>query len=332
MALSQQHEDLLARAATHSSKSIVQWLEVANKVHDKLTVAQMLAESPEFFKGSYATALHCAAHHGHHQIAAQLLTESPEMAHVVDTRGHNALHCAADHGQDKVVAVLLSALPDLATTVDRDGATALHLAAKGGHDKVVAQLLAANPDLINAVSDGYNALHFAAMWGSEVVMEMLLAAKPDLIFGVADDGTTVLLLAADCHGQGKGLSKQLYARMLELYPALVRMRNADELMPFDYAVEYDYDNAIEAMQWSLTFDEILESYEKTLEKTCDERFRPIMQQQCESLVKLLNQDLLETVFEYLGFLEKSVEGPQRKKAKLCREDDQGEGDEDEGDE
>ena len=61
----------------------------------------------------------------------------------------------------------------------------------------------------------------------------------------------------------------------------------------------DYDNAIEVFQWSLTFAEIAQvfsHYEKSVE-----RFKPLMQLQCEELSVELLPELVDIVFEYLGF-------------------------------
>lgn len=55
---------------------------------------------------------------------------------------------------------------------------------------------------------------------------------------------------------------------------------------------------VELFQWSLSFDDIVTQRGASDE----ERYRPAMEQQCQSLFVCLNQDVVGVVFEYLGFV------------------------------
>lgn len=57
---------------------------------------------------------------------------------------------------------------------------------------------------------------------------------------------------------------------------------------------------IDVMQWELTFDEVVKTF-TTHQKSYGERLAPIVERQCECLVESLNQDVVGTVFAYLGF-------------------------------
>lgn len=301
VSVSQSHEDLLARAATHANKAVVQWFEAASKVHDKQRVAQMLAESPEL----HGTALHHAARHGHDLVAAQLLTENPKLANATDEYGFSALHVAAERGHDKVVAVLLAMSPSSINALIWTGRTALHSAAGAGHDKVVAQLLTASPKLAKvADSLGWTALHCAACNGHCLVAEMLLASTPELVHRVTDRGRTVLHLASEC-----GRSKQFITKLLALNPSALRAVNSDSNTPFCIAVAHGNDCAIELLQMRLTLDEIADTF-VACKKSYEERLRPVMEEQCACLAESLSQDVVGEVFEYLGF--DSTKRPQKR--------------------
>lgn len=313
--ISPDHEELLLQAALHSNKSVVQWFEAASRVHDKQHIAQMLAESSALVGASHyrgTTALHHAARYGHDLIAAHLLAESPKMADAIDQDGWDALRLAVSHGHDKVVAVLLAMSPKSIHAVNGIGKTALHYAARVGHDKVVAQLLDANPNLLNAVDFlGWTPLHCAALNGKDAVVEMLLAIKPEMIQSVAPRDDTVLHLAS----KSGSPSKQFYARLLALHPAALRATNSDSRIPFEIAVLYDNDCAIEVMQSQLVFDEIANAFKVHGQtKPFQERLRPILEQQCERLTKLLSRDVMGAVFEYLGL--PSIKRPQVAKGNI----------------
>lgn len=294
--------DLLAQAASHSDSSVVQWLEAALKVHDKQQVAQMLAKSPAIVRTQYGgTALHHAARHGHELVAAQLLTENPDLVDAVDDYGWGALRCAAILGHDKVVAVLLAKSPN-SITMNGTGTATLHNVVRLGYEKVVAQLLTVNPSLATIVdSDGETALHCAALNGHEAIVDMLLAIDSQLIQGVTGRGQTVLHMASRSGSQ----NKQFFTKLLELNPAALRAVNNYSQMPFEVALAHRNEQAIESMQWALTFDEVAGAY-TARKKSYEERLRPIVEQQCECLVGVLNQDVISAMFEYLGFETKRL--------------------------
>lgn len=297
--LSPYYEDLLAQAATHSDKAFMQWFEAALKVHAKQSVAQILATTGILRYGQNgATALHLAAHYGHDLVAAQLLADSPELAHENDGRW-NALRLAVSHGRDKVVAVLLAMSPASFSTADRVE-TVLHTAARQGYDTIVAHLLAVHPGLASEVDcRGWNALHVAVLNAQAGIAETLLAHNPGLIHSTTPDGDTVLHLA--CMSELEQ-NKPFYARLLGSNPAALRAANCNARTPFEMALVNCNECAMEVIEPELIFDEIVNAF-IACEKMDDyeERFRPIIERQCECFKDLLNQDVVGIVFEYLGF-------------------------------
>lgn len=269
--------------------------EAASKVHDKQNVAWMLSKTGILRHSQYgATALHLAARHGHDLVIAQLLAESPKSALVIN----DALRLAVGYGHDKAVAVLLDhRLKSIKTGESKMGDGLLHIAARNSYDRVVAQLLAAYPNSASEVdSRGWNALHVAALNGQESIVDMLLASNPQLIHALTDRGETVLHLASESRSR----NQQFYANLLMLNPDALRAVDSNSSIPFNIAVECENDCAIELMQKNLTFEEIARAF-GARNKIHEERLRPIVEEQCECLKLLLNQDVIGMVFEYLGF-------------------------------
>lgn len=236
--------------------------------------------------------LYEAAQRGDDKAIAQLLVENPLIANEVSVSGGTALHCAASYGHDKVVELLLAASPGLIDAVDSLGLTALHHAVIGRHCPAVAALLAVQSSSVDAVDlGGQTALHWAVASGLEPMVELLLARSA---LTVDSSANTVLHVATGCqHGR-------LLSRLLALSPEAVRAVNKHGETPFHLAVAADYTFAIDLLQWSLTFDEIVSAF-TACEKSHIERLRPIVEEQCAGLKDVLHRDVVGTVFEYLGF-------------------------------
>ena len=73
-----------------------------------------------------------------------------------------------------------------------------------------------------------------------------------------------------------------------------------KMAPFYHAVATRHDSAIELLQWSLTFDEVVSAYDKCKQESYVHRLKPLMEMQCEELARELIRDVVAVVFNYLG--------------------------------
>lgn len=263
---------------------------------DDERVAQILGQhaSLDYLEG--ATALHYAAARGHGKVVSLLLASRPELIHRTTREGSTALHSAVQMGHESVFDQLLHASPDLIAVAASDGVTVLHDAARNGYGGLVARILALRPRVAAAVTnDGWNALGFAVWNGHQSIAEQLLAAQPELIHGVTAEGDTILHLAvSNCNNM------PFVAKLWRLNPRAVRHENIYSFTPFHNAIMHEKNALIELFQWSFSFDEIVTVFTK--EKiNYQQRYRPVMERQCEPLLAYLPLDLLGTVLEYLGF-------------------------------
>ena len=98
-------------------------------------------------------------------------------------------------------------------------------------------------------------------------------------------------------------TRELIEKVWKLNPDALRAVNHHGKTPFDLAVKGDDHNAIDLLQWSLTFDEVMSAYNncsETRKKGHVQRFKPLMELQCEGLVVVLIPDVVGIIFEYLG--------------------------------
>lgn len=240
------------------------------------------------------------------------MTEDPGLADAVDEYGWSALRIAALAGSEKVVAVLLKKNPHALHTLDTFGETPLHIAASRGHVNLVEQLLATDANAANVVNcQGWTPLHCAASNGWEVVVDMLLVMNPQLIFVSTTTDGTVLQLA--CASPSR--NKDFFLKLLTLNPKALRAKDSSFLTALDIAVAYNNEAALEVLQWQSTFAEVVGAFAKAA-KSFEEWLMPIMKEQCACLVvdSLLNRDVLNIVFEYLGFTSHSP--GRQKRARL----------------
>jgi len=308
----------------------------ARKGHDTL-VALLLSTKPELINAvtnDGFTALHCAADGGHSAALARLLlVANSGLIEAVTRTRWTVLHCAAFKGHGHVVTQLLTAKPTLVNAVTDGGWTALHWAANNGHDQVVAQLLAASPSSINYLSgSGRTPLYYAACGGRNKVIALLLDSglanpdndwaalqvaaihqydstvltflnhKPALAHKTDQWGNTVFHLAAQSE------SKDYIEEVWKLKPDAVRALNTNGETPFQLLVQTQKEHAIDLLQWSMTFDEVVSAYVFCKNPRWVDRLQPVLEAQCEPLNVLLLPDVASTVFEYLG-----LKRPQQKK-------------------
>lgn len=261
----------------------------AEEGHDKV-VARLLAAGPHLAKVSTSngmSALHFAAYGGNHKVVTQLLAASPSLITSIDNSSWTALAFAAVCGHEKVFTQLLTACPQL---LERDDAV-LHCAAENGHDGIVAQIVALCPGKIAVVNaDGWTALKSAIFYGHQRVAERLLAIRPDEVY---DTYPSLLHIAT------RECSFEFVAKLWRMNPQALRAVWLDNT-PFDWAILHERNDLIGLFQWSLSFDEIVCAFIRH-ELGFETRYRPVMDTLCEPLWGSLNQDVMGTVFEYLGF-------------------------------
>ena len=66
--------------------------------------------------------------------------------------------------------------------------------------------------------------------------------------------------------------------------------NANHRTPFDIAVKWRNNYAIELWQGSLPLDDIVHAFVLARDPSYVKRFRPVLETQCEGLLGLLNRD------------------------------------------
>lgn len=175
------------------------------------------------------TALHWAAHNGHHHILEMLLGSSPPVPmderddagdtplHVACRQGHleaanvlvangadvdsrnaahlGALHTAAENGLVEIVEILLRSGAQMDACDDADRCTPLHLAAIEGHSDVVQALLEKGARADPLLSNGFSPLYLAAQNGHEEAVRALLEGGASPLGG---HGPSTVLHAAVC--------------------------------------------------------------------------------------------------------------------------------------
>ena len=120
-----------------------------------------------------------------------------------------------------------------------------------------------------------------------------------MIFAVGNAGNTILHGVSRSEQFRRKCRPEFIAKLWRLNPAALRALNTDKETPFHIVVSSENDALFDLFQWSLSLDEIVSACEAHWMSY--ERLRPVMEVQCETLLTLLNQDVLGTVFEYLGF-------------------------------
>ena len=110
--------------------------------------------------------------------------------------GMTALHWAAQHGDHALAALIVKAGGDVTAGTRIGRHTPLHVAAKGGHDRVVRLLIEAKADVGATTTTGAAPLHFAAVSGSSETIAALLEGGADIDVREPQWGQTPLMFAA----------------------------------------------------------------------------------------------------------------------------------------
>lgn len=196
-------------------------------------------------------------------------------------------------------SLTLAAQPQLIDQVDSIyGDTVLHSTAKIGYDNLVARILSLRPEMINAKNgSGENVLASAVGGGHEVVAERLLALKPDLIVETDNFKWSIL------HHAIPSCSRDFVARLWRLNPEALHAITEERNTPFSLAVLSHRDDLMELFQWKLNLDEIVDAFlvRQITNNNWRERYRPVLEEQCQCLEELLTRDVKGVVLEYLGF-------------------------------
>jgi len=288
-------------------------------------VKRLLAKQPKLIDETTCdlkTALHEAVQHGQEAMVVHLLAQNPESIEAEDWQHRNVLHYAARFGHDKIAALLLAHTPALLKQYDWRYPHALDLAVESGHDKVVAlclkkdplmvvskdslrvatssgfvdvwtQLLAHCPKLIDTEFEGRALAFVAAESGKEPLVNMLLAVKPEQVFRTDNRGNSLLHYLT----RNPVFSHTLVEKVWRMNMEASRAVNGNFHTPFDRAVMAVNTPAIELLQWHLTYQEVASAYERFASL---EGLRSLIDKQCESLNLVLHQDLIATIYEFLG--------------------------------
>lgn len=311
----------------NQEKLIRQWHNAVRTGDDKM-MAKLLAQSPCLIfavESKGCTALYHAAEQGHERVVALLLAPSPiftdtvsTLINTVDAIGWTPLHCAAENGHETVVAQLLAASPGAIHAGDQRQMTALHFAVDRGHDRVVARLLEASPDSIDAVDDSYwTALHYAVNHDRVAIAEMLLSRRPELALAISNHGSTPLHLAAfssrsremlrlltSCvnalpsSSPSSSYSPACSTTSDNLLADALRHQDWSGRTPFELAVAIGNEVAIEVLQWSLSFDELVTAFSQSKRNDLG-RLAPLMKRVCEDALVSFNQDVLGLIYAYI---------------------------------
>lgn len=153
------------------------------------------------------------------------------------------------------------------------------------------ELEASDPNTVSVT--GWTALHRAAANGDEQTAEKLLDIKPELVFAVNRHGETAL------HQAIRSCSLQFIERLWRMNMGALRVSDGLWQTPFHVAIRSDKHAVVELFQWSLSLDEIVSAF-TACRQSFVERFRPVLEGECEGLRKCLNQDVLSIICEYLG--------------------------------
>lgn len=146
------------------------------------------------------TPLHVASLLGRLEITKGFLTQKPELAKLLNSRGSSPLHLAAAKGYVEIVKELVLVNPDMCFVLDHDGRSPLHLAAIKGRVEVSTELIGAKPEAARVLTGrGETCLHLCVNYNRFDVLKALvgrLKKEIDQFVNWKDqNGNTILHLA-----------------------------------------------------------------------------------------------------------------------------------------
>lgn len=323
--------------------------------------AQLIAEKPYLIKArsdSGKPVLHLAIEADCEQIVAQLLAVEPNLIHKLSPGNKNALHVAAECGCGKLMAQLLAAKPAMASHMDSHGQLPLHHAAAGlmEEEDALAQLVAANPEAINlgdkkdltplqlAVRScrtenvAYLLAHGAIGVNEEMfwsvlamkdfkdvsgMVKVLLTHKPDLIDSMGPCNNTVLHAAAGFRIAFRKFSEDLMRTAWQLKPQAARALNSRKETPLHIAIQLGNEFAIELVQWQFSVEEIMGAFAEN-RRQCPQSLLNNLRTSLLQLhwCELLNQDSVDTVYEYFGLGPDKRKGNKRMRNHISDDDEE----------
>lgn len=312
VALSYGHEEVVGQLFDHNPE----WIETvtfsglntglfsaAKQGHAKV-VAQVLARGPRRYDPTtrkVCTVLDGAAFGGHENIVSQLLEYDPSLLGDKST----AVHSAAERGHNKLIAHLLARNPKLLDAVgDQSNESLLHSAVTSGSVETMSQLLALKPEMIDAVdSYGRTPLQKAFLYTMDIsaIVSFLLAIKPEQVYSVNNkDGDTLLHQAVSRwrFTDDREVVRSLVENVWRLNPEALHTPNREGRTPLQIGGDLDPWSSLKLFQSQCSIDQLQDATFLALDL---EQFRPVIEQQCESLATtLLYPDLTHIVYQYLG--------------------------------
>lgn len=146
------------------------------------------------------TPLHVASLLGRLEITKGFLTQKPELAKLLNSRGSSPLHLAAAKGYVEIVKELVLVNPDMCFVLDHDGRSPLHLAAIKGRVEVSTELIGAKPEAARVLTGrGETCLHLCVNYNRfdvlKVLVERLKKEIDQFVNWKDQNGNTILHLA-----------------------------------------------------------------------------------------------------------------------------------------
>ncbi|XP_062567855.1 ankyrin-3-like [Saccostrea cucullata] len=177
-----------------------------------------------------STILHIACMFAKYEMCQHILSKSPELQNLLNTRGWNAAHCAAQGGDIRILQLLSDKGVPL-TGATYDNKTILHIACRHAKYAMCQHILSKYPDILNVVDTyGWNAAHFAAQ-GGDIRILQLLSDKGVPNIETTYDNSTILHIAC------MFAKYEMCQHILSKSPELQNLLNARGWTAAHYAAE-----------------------------------------------------------------------------------------------
>ena len=174
------------------------------------------------------TILHNACNKGEFELVKHLVESYPALLTMRDNEGKTPLHHAGWSGSVELTEYLITCHCDFLAT-DSGGRTILHNACNKGEFELVKHLVESYTALLTMRdNEGMTPFHYAGWSGSVELTEYLITCHCDAL-DTASNGRAVLHIACQ---EGK---LELVKHLVENYPALLTMRDKEEMTPLHHA-------------------------------------------------------------------------------------------------